>query len=83
MVDGYEIHNGVAKKRAIEKKNFYGTFVHGLFDSDEIRYKIFNEINQNYKGYNFKKYKVKAIKDFALHINRHVDMDFIQKELER
>jgi adenosylcobyric acid synthase len=81
MVDGYEIHNGVAKKRAVKRKNLYGTFVHGLFDSDEIRYKIFSEINPKYRGYTFKKYKAKAIKKFAKHIEKHVDMDFIENEL--
>ena len=81
MVDGYEIHNGTAKKRAINKKNLYATFVHGLFDSDEIRYKIFSEINPKYEGYNFKKYKAKAIKKFASHIDKHIDMDFIENEL--
>jgi len=81
MVDGYEIHNGVAKKRVKKKKNLYATFVHGLFDNDAIRYKIFHKINSEYKGYNFKTYKADAIKNYALHINKHIDMDFIQKEL--
>ena len=83
MVDGYEIHNGVAKKRVIKKKNLYGTFVHGLFDNDELRYKIFHKINSKYQGYNFKTYKAKAIKNFALHIHHHIDMVFIQKELTK
>ncbi|QOY55827.1 cobyric acid synthase [Candidatus Sulfurimonas marisnigri] len=81
MVDGYEIHNGVAKKRAKKRKSLYGTFVHGLFDSDEFRHKLFFNINQNYKGYNFIEYKERAIKEFSEHIELHVDLDFIQKEL--
>ncbi|MCF6309464.1 MAG: cobyric acid synthase [Sulfurimonas sp.] len=81
MVDGYEIHNGIAKKRAIKRKNLHATFVHGFFDSDEIRYHFFSEINPKYKGYNFKKYKAKAIKNFAKHIDKHIDMDFIENEL--
>ena len=81
MVDGYEIHNGSAKKLCKKRKNIYGTFVHGLFDSDEIRYKIFSEINPKYRGYNFKKYKAKSIKNFALHIEKHVDIDYILKAL--
>lgn len=82
MVDGYEIHNGVAKKRVIKRKNLYATFIHGLFDSDEIRHKIFSEINPKYIGYSFKKHKAKAIKSFAKHIDNHVDIDFILKELK-
>lgn len=82
MIEGYEIHNGVAKKTAKKKKNLYGTFVHGLFDNDELRYKIFSKIKPDYKGYNFKKYKTESIKEFAEHINRYVDIDFIQRSLD-
>jgi len=81
MVNGYEIHNGVAKKRAISKKNLYATFVHGLFDDDDFRHKLFSEIDESYVGYNFKEYKAKAIKEFTQHIESHVDVDFIQKAL--
>ena len=81
MVAGYEIHNGRAKKRSKKKKNLYGTFVHGIFESDALRYKIFHAINKNYKGYNFQKYKQNAIADFANHIETHVDIDFIKKVL--
>lgn len=81
MVDGYEIHNARTKKLFKTKKNLYATFVHGLFDSDEIRAKFFKEIDANYKGYNFKKTKTKAIKEFALHIDRYVDIDAIAQKL--
>ena len=81
MVDGYEIHNGTTKKRAKKKKNFYGTFVHGLFDSDELRYKIFSELNPNYRGYNFTKFKANAIKEFASHIEKNINIDKIEKSL--
>ncbi|MDQ1264762.1 MAG: adenosylcobyric acid synthase [Campylobacterota bacterium] len=81
MIDGYEIHNGVAKKRVVKKKNLYATFVHGIFESDEFRYRLFCKIDKNYVGYNFKEYKEKAIKEFAEHINKYVNMDFIEKML--
>lgn len=81
MVNGYEIHNGVTKKRAKKEKNFYGTFVHGLFDNDELRYKIFSQVNKKYKGYNFEKYKAKSIKNFASHIKKHVDIKYIKRML--
>jgi adenosylcobyric acid synthase len=82
MVDGYEIHNGFAKKKSKKSKNLYGTFVHGLFDNDRLRYSMFSNINPNYKGYNFKKYKEKTIKEFARHISCHVDINYIQKRLD-
>ena len=81
IVDGYEIHNAIAKKRAKTKKNLYGTFIHGLFDNDDLRYEIFSEINPDYKGYNFKEFKAKAIKDFAEFIALHVDINHIVKKI--
>ena len=81
MVDGYEIHNGTTKKRAKRKKNIYGTFVHGLFDNDALRYSIFSELNENYRGYNFKEFKKDAIRDFAEHIEKYVDINLIEKTL--
>ncbi len=81
IAEGYEIHNGIAKKRAKKKKNLYGTFVHGLFESDEFRYKFFHSINPNYQGYSFQSYKTKTIYEFALHIDKHIDMDYIENAL--
>ena len=80
-VKGYEIHNGKAKKICTKKKNYYGTFIHGLFDNDDLRYKIFNKINPDYKGYNFKRYKKKTIEDFTSHIDKQIDMDYILKRI--
>jgi len=81
MVAGYEIHNATAKKRSKKKKNLYGTFIHGIFENDVLRRKIFHTINKNYKGYNFKDFKQKAIAEFAEHIALHVNIDAIQKAL--
>jgi len=81
MVNGYEIHNGVTKKRAKSRERLYGTFVHGLFDNDDLRYKIFSTIDERYKGYNFKEFKAKSIKDFAGHIEGHIDMDYVVEAL--
>ena len=81
MVDGYEIHNGITRKRAKEKRNLLGTFVHGLFDSDALRYRIFHEINANYRGYNFKEFKHKSIAEFAKHIDKYVTIKKIKEAL--
>ena len=81
MVAAYEIHNAVTKKRSKKKKNLYGTFLHGIFDNDTFRYKVFHTINKNYKGYNFKEFKQKSIAEFAEHIALHVNIDSIQKAL--
>jgi len=81
MTQGYEVHNGVTKKRSKKKKNFYGTFIHGIFDNDELRYRLFSAVNEKYTGYNFKNYKAKTIKEFARHIDECIDMDYIKKAL--
>ena len=82
MVEGYEIHNGTAKKRAKKKKKLFGTFVHGIFDNDALRKTLFSLINPAYKGYNFKKFKSHAIDEFAEHINTHIDIERIIKQLD-
>ena len=81
MVDGYEIHNGTTKKRAKFKENLYGTFVHGLFDNNDLRYKIFSSLDAEYKGYNFKEYKANTINSFASHIEENVNIDAIEAAL--
>ncbi len=81
IAKGYEIHNGITKKRCKSAKNLYGTFVHGLFDTDNIRNTIFREINPNYKGYNFNKFKHKVIAEFTEHIDRHINMKKIISSL--
>jgi len=83
MVEGYEIHNAIAKKRAKKKKNVYGTFVHGIFESDALRKKLFANISQTYKGYDFKKYKQNAVKEYAEFVSLHVNIDEIIKRLEK
>jgi len=82
MCNGYEIHNGTTKKRSKKKKNLYGTFVHGIFENDALREHFFKKINPNYQGYNFTEYKKSAIADFARHIERHLDMEKIYKEIQ-
>ncbi|MDY0115989.1 MAG: cobyric acid synthase [Sulfurimonadaceae bacterium] len=77
MVDGYEIHNGVSKKRAKKGKNFYGTFLHGFFENDLFRYELFHALHPEYKGYVFKEYKQNAIREFTAHVEEHLDMGML------
>ncbi len=81
MCNGYEIHYGVTKKRAKKAKNFYGTFVHGLFENNALREKIFRKIHPHYRGYDFQSYKKEAIGTFAQHINKHIDLHYIIEKL--
>ncbi|MBD3797514.1 MAG: cobyric acid synthase [Campylobacterales bacterium] len=77
MGNGYEIHNGIAKKNAKRKKNLYGTFIHGIFDNDNFRKALFTNIDVTYRGYNFNKYKAKSIELFAMHVQEYIDLDRI------
>lgn len=83
IIEGYEIHNGSTKKKAKLKNNLYGTFIHGLFESDDFRYQIFSKINADYKGYNFKQYKQNTIEEFTEHVAEHVDIDYLLKNLKK
>ncbi len=80
-VSGYEIHNGHSKKLSTQKKHFYGTFVHGLFESDAIRQKLFGRIDPTYRGYDFKRYKSEEIEAFARHIQSHLDWTYLKEAL--
>jgi len=81
MCKGYEIHNATAKKRAKKRKNLYGTFVHGIFENDLLREKLFRKIDPAYRGYRFKEYKKEAIDDFTEHISENLNLNYIIKEL--
>ncbi len=81
MAEGYEIHNATAKKSAKHKENLYGTFMHGIFENDALRLRLFTTVDKRYRGYNFKKFKQNSIKSFAKHIERHIDMEYITKAL--
>ena len=81
MLEGYEIHNGITKKRAKKKAKLYGTFIHGAFDNDIFRKSIFSEIDKEYIGFNFEEFKRRSIKEFAEHIETNIDMNYIVNTL--
>ena len=81
VADGYEIHNARAVKNAKHKKNLYGTFMHGIFENDALRLELFSQLHSDYHGYNFKEYKAKAIHDFAQHVDKHLNMEYLQNVL--
>ena len=81
QVEGYEIHHGQCGRIAAEGERLYGTFVHGLFDSDAFRKKLFAAVNPDYRGYDFKAYKAETIAAFAAHVEKAVDVDAIAEAL--
>lgn len=82
-VRGYEIHCGVSKKYPLEYKrdNIYGTFLHGVFENDNFREKIFKSINSDYVGFNYQKQKEKIINGFVDKMRESLDIDRILKAI--
>ena len=78
-LEGFEIRHGRTKKYPLfyQSKNIYATFVHEVFDSDQMREFIFKKIDPNYKGYNFKSYKRKKIDEFMAVMKENLDVEGI------
>jgi adenosylcobyric acid synthase len=74
-VDGFLMHNGVSYKYPLyyEDKNIAGTFVHKIFNNDNIRDKFFKSLDKNYKKFNYTKYKSKKIDNFTKDMLKYID----------
>jgi adenosylcobyric acid synthase len=81
-IEGYEIHNAITKEVALKKRNLYATHVHGIFENDRFRDKLFGSINPDYKGYNYAAHKQKVIDEFTAHIEKSVNIEIIEEELK-
>ena len=48
-LEGYEIHTGITNSdsRILSNKNIFGTYIHGIFDNDDLRRQILNAIRQS------------------------------------
>lgn len=80
-LSGYEIHNGRVDALSAQEGKLYGTFVHGLLESDCFRAKLFKSIDPAYEGYDFGRFKAEAIADFARHVDTHLDLDTVIEAL--
>ncbi len=83
-IEGFEIHHGSSSKYPIsyESKRIKGTFLHAIFDNDNLRDKIFTEINENYKSFNFSKFKEKTINSFIQNFKAKLDIKKIIKAIK-
>ncbi len=83
QIEGFEIHHGVSKKYPIsyEKSNIKGTFIHAIFDNDNIRNTIFKKINPNYKEFDFKVYKKEKIDNFVNSMKEKLDINKIWENI--
>ncbi|PLY05305.1 MAG: cobyric acid synthase CobQ [Arcobacter sp.] len=75
-ISGFEIHQGQSNKYPIsyESNKINGTFIHAIFDNDNLRNKIFGNINPNYKEYNFEEYKKNRINTFIEELKNRLDI---------
>jgi adenosylcobyric acid synthase len=82
-VDGFEIHHGISQHYPLsyERDNIKGSFVHGVFDSDEFRDKLFKSISKEYVGFNFKEYKENTIEDFISKVKENLDVKALIEHL--
>ncbi len=78
-LEGFEIHHGVANIHTLSyhDRHIRGTFVHGVFDSDAFRQKLFSALNPIYKGYDFDKFKDNTIEDFITQMKKRLDVERI------
>lgn len=82
-IKGFEIHHGQSKKYPLsfESSKIKGTFVHGIFENDNIRNKIFSEINSDYKSFNFYEYKNNEINTFIDTLKSKLNIDLVMENI--
>ena len=82
-INGFEIHHGQSKKYPIsfESKQIKGTFIHGIFDNDNIRNKIFTQIDSKYKSFNFQEYKNTQIDNFINTFKSKLNIDLVMENI--
>ncbi len=81
--------NGNEKPDGMQNGNIYGTYVHGVFDSDEILSEIavalMKEKGLEYEkhtSFNFKEYKEKQYDLLAEALRESLDMEYVYKVIE-
>ncbi len=87
---GYEMHMGTSKASGniINQGNVYGTYIHGIFDEEEITKVILDKLTEK-KGLNkedFKAFDIKAYKEsqydlLADVLRESLDMEYIYRVL--
>jgi len=77
------------KKDGINFGNIYGTYVHGIFDSEKVIGKIISVLmkekgidNNSLKVFNMREYREKQYNLLADTVRKNVDIDFIYKILK-
>ncbi len=88
---GYEIHMGTSGDygNIINKGNVYGTYIHGIFDKEEISQVIVKELfkmkgldPEDVKTFDVEKYKQEQYDILARELKKSLDMDLIHSMLK-
>lgn len=86
--EGYEIHMGVTtnNKSIVNNNNVYGTYIHGIFDKEEIAKTIVKALLQkkglsieSVEAFDMNKYKEEQYDILADEMRKNLDMDYIYK----
>lgn len=90
--DGYEIHMGDnGQNRMVEQKgNIYGTYLHGIFDAEEINGEILSALlkekgidERDFCSVDIRAYKQQQYDLLADAVRESLDMDYIYRVIER
>jgi adenosylcobyric acid synthase len=86
--EGYEIHMGISddNRNIVNNKNIYGTYIHGIFDRDEVTQIIVEALlekkglsSDNIKAFNMTTYKESQYDILADEMRKALDMDYVYK----
>ncbi len=90
--DGYEIHMGISDGEAVitNCKNVYGTYIHGIFDSESIAKAVMTALftskginPENIQAFDIKAHKEKQYDILAETLRKSLDMEKIYNILNR
>lgn len=79
LLEGYEIHYGQSQKypEYFESATVFGSFLHGIFDNDTFREKIFSAIDTSYIGFHFENRRRSVLDAFIDTMEKEIDMQTI------
>lgn len=80
-IEGFEIRHGKSGSgiTSFEHRNIRGSFIHGVFENDNLRTALLRSINSEYVGYDFKQYKRSVINTFVNRCGERIDIERILK----
>ncbi len=83
-INGFLMHNAKSYKYPLYYEDFKcaGSFVHKVFDNDNIRYKFFSKLNNNYQSFNYTSYKRNKLNSFINQMIQYISTDKILQAIK-